>query len=285
LMEKWGGIVRRHVAVKSTAVDTLQRQFSGAVGPCCLVSVDWLLNFFDAKGYGSNYAVVARCLERAQVREPLESWDNTTIDKVVEAFTDEKFPTVIALNKMDHPDADKNIAKISRKYSEVVLTSAITEVFLRRLAKQNYINYVEGTDVLETKDDLPDSALKPLDEKLRNRIENVRDMVLYRFGSTGVVQVLKRAAALLHLVPVYPVRNVHTFASGGDNVSSGAVFRDCLLVKRGTTVGIVARKVMGEIKVAYIEGVKGVRVSEDDTVQEGRNDILSFKLAVQGAGA
>ena len=54
-------------------------------------------------------------------------------------------------------------------------------------------------------------------------------MVLYRFGSTGVVQCLSRAAELLGLVPVFPVRNVHTFASGA---GSDATFRDCVLVKK-----------------------------------------------------
>lgn len=53
-------------------------------------------------------------------------------------------------------------------------------------------------------------------------------MVLYRFGSTGVVQVLSRAAEVLGLVPVFPVRNIHTFGSGHGN----AVFRDCVLVKK-----------------------------------------------------
>lgn len=55
-------------------------------------------------------------------------------------------------------------------------------------------------------------------------------MVLYRFGSTGVVQVLSRAAELLGLVPVFPVRNVNTFSSGA--AGSNAVFRDCVLVKK-----------------------------------------------------
>lgn len=54
-------------------------------------------------------------------------------------------------------------------------------------------------------------------------------MVLYRFGSTGVVQVLSRAAELLGLVPVFPVRNIHSFASGSQDK---AVFRDCVLVKK-----------------------------------------------------
>lgn len=61
-------------------------------------------------------------------------------------------------------------------------------------------------------------------------MENLKDMVLYRFGSTGVVQCLSRAAELLGLVPVFPVRNIHTFTSGTGGAN--AVFRDCVLVKK-----------------------------------------------------
>lgn len=60
-------------------------------------------------------------------------------------------------------------------------------------------------------------------------MENLKDMVLYRFGSTGVVQVLSRAAELLGLVPVFPVKNIHTFGSG---TGTNAVFRDCVLIKK-----------------------------------------------------
>lgn len=41
-------------------------------------------------------------------------WSDETIETVVKAFIDEKFPTVYALNKIDHPDADK-VCGISRK--------------------------------------------------------------------------------------------------------------------------------------------------------------------------
>ena len=64
------------------------------------------------------------------------------------------------------------------------------------------------------------------------RIENLKDLVLYRFGSTGVVQVLSRAAELLRLVPVFTVRNVHTFTSGSGTGSSAGVFRDCVLMRK-----------------------------------------------------
>lgn len=94
-------------------------------------------------------------------------------------------------------------------------------------------------------------------------------MVLYRFGSTGVVQCLSRAAELLGLVPIFPVRNVSTFSSGSGNV----VFRDCVLVKKNSTVGDVARKVMGDVPISYIEGVGGTRVSEDDIVAVGKHDV------------
>ncbi|VBB75252.1 Putative protein similar to YG4I of Saccharomyces cerevisiae [Podospora comata] len=268
LMTKWGSIKRRHIAVKATAVETLQNQFSG---------------------YGSTSAVVARTLDKLGLKEPLEEWSDETIDRVVNAFADEKFPTVIALNKIDHPDADKNIAKIAKQQdpNSIVLCSAISEIFLRKMAKQGYIRYTEGSEFVDTREDLiadgdPDGGgLKELDEKNRNRIENLKDMVLYRFGSTGVVHVLTKAAEILGLVPVFPVRNIATFGSGGVGEGMGSnkgVFRDCVLVKKGSTVGDVARKVMGDAPIAYIEGAGGLRVAEDQLVAVGKNDILSFKV-------
>lgn len=159
----------------------------------------------------------------------------------------------------------------------LVLTSAISEVFLRRLAKQGYIRYHEGQDFLETRQDLLDDGdpdgggLKELDEKLSTRLDNLKDMVLYRFNGTGVVQVLTRASELLGLVPVFPVRSVGFLREGVGG--SEKVFRDCVLVKRGSTVSDVAKKVMGDVPIAYIETVGGVRVSEDDLVRVGKNDV------------
>lgn len=57
----------------------------------------------------------------------------------------------------------------------------------------------------------------------------MKDLVLYRFGSTGVNQVLTRAAELLGLTPVFPVRNIGSYSSGE---RESGVFRDCVLVKK-----------------------------------------------------
>lgn len=281
LLDKWGSLKRRHVAIKASAVDTLQGQFSG---------------------YGSTPATVARTLDGLKLKEPLEHWSPQTVHLVVEAFIDEKFPTVFALNKIDHPDADKNIAKIAKMHppQSIVLCSAISEVFLRKLAKQRFVRYVEGSEFVDTRSDLLEmgesdgGGLKDLDDKLNQRIENLKDMVLFRFGSTGVNQCLSRAAELLKLVPVFPVKSIHAFSAGSHSnnnndttstsssttaaAAAAAVFRDCVLVKKGTTVREAARKIMGDAPLAYVEGAGGVRVAEDEVVEVGKNDILSFKV-------
>lgn len=259
LIEKWPSVVRRHVATKLTALETLRLQLGG---------------------YYANKQLIARALDRIPHLPPLHEWDREMVETVVKSFMAVKFPTILALNKMDHPDADKNVSKIMLKHPDLkcVLTLSLTEVLLRKLAAQNFINYETGTEFVDTAEDLPDSGLKPLDEKLAARIENIRDLVLYRFGSTGVANLLKTAADVLELVPVYPVRNINSF--GGS--SGSEVFRDCVMVKKGTTVISVARKIMGDVTIAAIEGVGGIRVGEEDIVDRGKNDILSFRLVPGG---
>ncbi|GMM53176.1 hypothetical protein DASB73_041390 [Starmerella bacillaris] len=253
LMEKWGSIVRRHIATKSSAAETLANQFSG---------------------YGATRALVQTALLQAQKNdlagEKLEKWSQDEIDNVVKTFVTTKFPTVLALNKSDHPDADRNIAKIARKYPDTphVLCSAISEVLLKKLVKQNYIKYEPGTEFVDTREDGFDD-LKPLEPNLLERVETVRDLVLYRFGSTGVQDALKAAIDALKLVPVFTVRNINNF--GGKTV-----FPDCILVPEGTTVRQVSDKVMGDSKIMWIEGVNG-KLADDETISKGRNDILSFR--------
>lgn len=58
----------------------------------------------------------------------------------------------------------------------IVLCSAISEVFLRRLAKQEYIKYVEGSEFVDMREDLIEmgdptgGGLKEMDEKLKTYV-------------------------------------------------------------------------------------------------------------------
>ncbi|KAF8930325.1 hypothetical protein BGZ47_000608 [Haplosporangium gracile] len=257
LNKRWSQIVRRHVAVKASTAETLHNQFSG---------------------YGATLLLVQKSLDRSGVKEPMDTWEKETITKIVDAFLDERFPTVIALNKIDLPDSDKNISKIMRKYDQnkIVLSSALAETFLRKLHKQKFIQYEEGTDNVQTKEDLPDSDLKPLDEKLQNRIEKVQDLVLYRYGSTGVQDVILKAVEVLGLVPAFPVKSLTTFA----NTNGKGVFRDCVLIWPGTTVLEFADIVHPEIAKHYLgaETIGNRKIGEDDVITQG-NNIICFKTS------
>ncbi|KAJ3194627.1 hypothetical protein HK101_002271 [Irineochytrium annulatum] len=243
LMKRWGGIARRHAAVKAQAAETLQNQFSG---------------------YGSTPALAQRALDRSGIKEPLETWDEGTVSKLVDAFLDERFPTVIALNKIDLPDSDKNIERICRKYdnSKIVLTSAASEIFLRKLQKQGFVRYYEGTDRFDLQEHLePDdpNPLKPLPPGIAPKLEKLQDLVLFRYGSTGIQSALKLCVETMGMIPTYPVRNITNF---GDGVGGKpGVFRDCLLVRRGSKVRDVMEWVLGDAArfCQYAETVGSVR--------------------------
>lgn len=70
---------------------------------------------------------------------------------------------------------DKNISRIAKleEPKSIVLCSAISEVFLRKLAKQGFIRYTEGSEFVDTREDLIEmgeadgGGLKEMDEKLK----------------------------------------------------------------------------------------------------------------------
>ena len=53
----------------------------------------------------------------------------------------------------------------------------------------------------------------------------------------------------------------------------------------GTTVVGACRKVMGDVPIAYIEGVGGVRVGEDEIVTVGKHDVSNTCPFFEGEGA
>ncbi|KAI9325138.1 P-loop containing nucleoside triphosphate hydrolase protein [Obelidium mucronatum] len=263
LWKKWPNITRRHIATAQSTAETLALQFSG---------------------YGANLLCCQKTLDRSGITENLETWTEETVRKLVDAFLDERFPTIIALNKIDLPDSDKNIDKIFRKYdsSKIVLTSALAEMFLRKLHSQKFINYIEGTEFFDLADET--NGLKPLPETTLARLEKVQDLVLFRYGNTGVTATLQLAVKTLELIPTFPVRNINSFGDGstgsGSAKEKAGVFRDCLLVKKGTTMGELMSDLLGESKkfCQYIETVGGVRLSESELITP-ENSFVSFKLS------
>lgn len=308
LKEKWSGVVRRHVMSRTSAAEGLLGMWSGYGADLKVVQATLgrlskrvagqgqargeSLSSSTATSTGST-ASLAPLSANFQV-DHLETWTEPDLRIAVDCFLDERFPTVIALNKIDlaTPDTDKNIDRICRRYGQdsIVLTSALAEFFLRKLDKQKFIKYKEGDDSFETSETAhdPDSGLQPLDDKTRNRLKNVQDLVLFRYGGTGVGKILSLAVSKLGMQPVYIVGNIHYFSAPNSTPSQG-VFRDAILVPPLTTVKSLARTVLrkGEEEIdkvlEYAVTSAGVRWGPDQVVNEPGKPasepvVLSFKL-------
>ncbi len=132
---------------------------------------------------------------------------------------------VIAANKIDHPDAEKNIKRLKDKFPEylVIPCSADSELALRQAAKAEMIHYIPGERKFEIKKDLND--------KQKEALEKIRINVLekYEFG-TGVQEVLNESVfKLLGYLAIFPAGATKL----GD--SKGNILPDCFLLPPGST--------------------------------------------------
>lgn len=153
--------------------------------------------------------------------------------------------------------------------------------------KQNFITYYEGTDGFETAEDVdeqsstvpPSRKLNKMDEKTKSRLERVQDLVLFRYGNTGVQECLQTVLSVLGLVPVFPVKNINNFGSS-TGARNGGVFRDCFFVRPGTTFRQVAHIVSPELDkhFIYAEIIGSIRVADDDVVTK-ENNIMTFRTS------
>ncbi|KAJ2611471.1 hypothetical protein H4S08_003145 [Coemansia sp. RSA 1365] len=279
LERKWSSIIRRHIALKTvSSVDTLHGQLAG---------------------YGTTKDIVQKAmdfsLKSGSINADVDKWNMEELRGFVKIFLDQRFPTIVALNKIDMPDADKNISAIVRRYQKpnslntslrdgvsgdnIILTSALSECFLRKISKQGYIRYQSGDDDFYTKSDKPNEDLRELDEKISRRLDNIRDLVLFRYGSTGVQEVIIRAVEVIGFIPVFPVKSLTTFGASMDN--SSVAFQDCVLVKPGTTVREFARKLHNQLNLNYVgaETIGNIQLAEDDVIIPGKNNIIKISTS------
>ncbi|RHY76823.1 hypothetical protein DYB30_004662 [Aphanomyces astaci] len=255
LWKRWGSIARRHSATQSTLRATFQGQLSG---------------------YGASVATILAMLNSMgdAAKEPcvLTTWGEPEVHALVDAFLAQRFPTILVLNKADiGNDTDKNIERIVDKYGgdRCFVASAASEVFLRNMHSKRHIHYEPGDMVYTTSAD--DATLAPLMPKMAARLDQVSDMVLFRYGSTGVRAAINAAVALSNMVVVYPVKSLKNFTT-----VEGDVFGHAVLVRPGTTVREVAYVLSPVVGANYLyaEGEDGRRLSEDDAVS--MNLIVKF---------
>ena len=148
----------------------------------------------------------------------------------------------------------------------MVPCSAEAEITLRTASKADFIDYVPGSKSFEIKKDLTDQQKKGL--------ELIRQLVLEKYGSTGIQDCLNKSVfEFLNYIAVYPVENESKFSD-----KKGNVLPDVFLIPKGSTALDLAYKVHSDIGDKFIGAIDArtkKRVSADYELKDG--DILSIQ--------
>ncbi len=150
-------------------------------------------------------------------------WDDEQLENFAHELRHLTKPMIIAANKCDRPDAEENIEKLKKEYSELMIIpcSADSELALREASKAGLIEYVPGEKEFK---------LISSNEKQKQALELIKKNVFEVYGNTGVQQVLNKAVfELLEYIAVFPA-GVHKLAD-----SKGNILPDCFLLPKNST--------------------------------------------------
>jgi hypothetical protein len=204
LMKVWRVFARQVEMTKSKFSDSVAKQFSGLK----VVEDD-----------------VRDVLIKLKLNsEKPTSWSEAQIMNFASTLRKMSKPMIIAANKCDQPNSEKNIKNLQNTFPDYMIypCSADSELALRQAAKANLIDYIPGEKNFEIKVEL--------NEKQKEALEKINKNVLEKYGGTGVQEILNLAVFdLLGYVAIFPA----SANKLGD--SKGNILPDCFLLPRGST--------------------------------------------------
>ncbi len=167
-------------------------------------------------------------------------------------------PMLIAANKMDLPESEKNFNRITEiSNDKIVPCSAELEIVLNLASSKGLAKYENGEIFIS------DNA----NDQQRNALEKAKNFIK-SYGSTGVEKCVEYAVfSLLNFIEVYPVENENTWTD-----SRGRVLPDVYLVPAGTTAKEFASIVHTDLAknfIAAIDARKKMKVKEDYILKKG----------------
>jgi small GTP-binding protein len=178
-------------------------------------------------------------------------------------------PIIIAANKIDRPTSKDKYESLKQEFGEIIVpTSALTDIVLRNLVKQEKVEYVSASGRLNT--------IGNLSSKEESIVTQIQTEILEPYGTTGIFETLNKAVfTVLQLQPIYPVADVSHFS---DN--EGKVLPDVFLVKKGTTIKEFAGLIHQDLFKNFIHGIDARtnrRISEKHELKFG--DVVKIVAA------
>lgn len=186
-------------------------------------------NFAEAvakqfSGLKVNENQVKDVLLKLNLPEKPSKWTNEQLREFAAGLRNQSKPMIIAANKADHADAQKNIQNMQDEFPELMIypCSADSELALREAAKAGLIEYIPGEKDFKIVGSVTDKQKQALDKIKKN--------VLDVYGGTGVQEILNLAVFdFLKYLAIFP--------AGANKLSDskGNVLPDCFLLPPGST--------------------------------------------------
>lgn len=216
----------------------------------------------DFSGLGIREHQVVEAIKESGVdRNDPESWKEEDLVRFVAVLRKLSKPILIAGNKADISEAEKNILRLREEGHRVVPTSAEAELVLKRASEKGLVRYFSG--------DKDFTILKEaeLTTQQKHALERVRE-VMRKLGSTGVQDVVDCAIKeLLGLIVVYPVDDENKLTD-----KKGNVLPDAFLVPEGTTAREFAYRIHTELGESFLHAIDARtkrRLGEDYRLKNG----------------
>lgn len=192
-------------------------------------------------GLGSQRSIISGILRETGLtdKNPRE-WSDEDKQDFAKMFKSQVFPILIAANKIDRPTSEANLAAIkSGTEDNVMTTSGLCELFLRKATQSGLIKYAPGSRDFEIlSKDQTIQELKP--------VLAIKEKLLDLGKSTGVIELLEYAVfEALSMRAVFPVEDQNRLTD-----KDGKLLPDVHLVRSGTN----ARELAGLIHSDFREG-------------------------------
>ncbi len=178
-------------------------------------------------------------------------------------------PMIIAANKSDRPEFEKNFQKAKKQFPDLLIVpcSSEAELALREASRAELIDYTPGDNEFK--------ILKPssLDERQKKALEFVQK-ILDKLKNTGIQQVLNTAVLdYLKYIYVFPVENAHATDSKGN------ILPDCFLLPQNSNSLDLAFAVHTDIGNNFVKAIdvkRKVAVGKEHVLNNG--DVIEIAV-------
>ena len=202
------------------------------------------------------------------------SWSDNHLLMLVTELRKLSKPLLIAANKMDVPEAEKNLEPLRSSGHMVVPCSAEAELALRRAAEKEIITYLPGDSNFKVNE-----GHRPNPDQL-NALTRIKEKILLPLGSTGVQDALNLGFfELLQMITVYPVEDPEKLTD-----HKGRILPDAYLVPYGTTAKEFAGMIHSDLAAGFLYATEvrsKMRVADDYVLKN--NDVISIASAKRHA--